>query len=364
MWPVSERSNGGAGSVGGVRQLVAGMTGPDPAVLDAARARLAGRTKPRDSLGLLEDVAVRYAAVRGAVRCGPVSACVVIAAADHGVSAYGVSAYPAEVTGQMISTVLRGGAASAVLAASVGARLAVVDCGTAAARVAEGVLDRRPASGPGGDLVLTDALRPGAAEELLDSGVRWAADRAAEGITLIGLGELGIANTTPAAALTSALLGLDAAAVCGPGTGLDAAGLRRKVDAVRAATARVGARDVLGTLTGLGGAEIAFLAGVVLGAAAARVPVLVDGVVTGAAALVAARLAPAAPGSLLAAHLSPEPAHAQQLAALGLTPMLQLNMRLGEGTGALLAVPLVRAAVAVLTEMAGFADAGVTDTGA
>jgi nicotinate-nucleotide--dimethylbenzimidazole phosphoribosyltransferase len=289
---------------------------------------------------------------------------VVIAAADHGVSAYGVSAYPAEVTGQMISTVLSGGAASAVLAASVGARLAVVDCGTASARVAEGVLDRRPTSGTGGDLVRTDALRPGAAEELLESGARWAADRAAEGLTLIGLGELGIANTTPAAALTSALLGLDAAAVCGTGTGLDAAGVRRKVEAVRAATARVGARDVLGQLTGLGGAEIAFLAGVVLGAAASRVPVLVDGVVTGAAALVAARLAPVVPGSLLAAHLSPEPAHARQLAALGLTPMLQLNMRLGEGTGALLAVPLVRAAVAVLTEMAGFADAGVTDTGA
>ena len=133
---------------------------------------------------------------------------------------------------------------------------------------------------------------------------------------------------------------------------------------MRAATARVGERDVLGRLSGLGGAEIAFLAGVVLGAAATRVPVLVDGVGTGAAALVAARLAPAVAGSLLAAHVSPEPVHLLQLAALGLTPLLRLDMRLGEGTGALLAVPVVRAAADLLTGMAGFAEAGVTDTGA
>jgi nicotinate-nucleotide--dimethylbenzimidazole phosphoribosyltransferase len=328
------------------------------------------RTKPRGSLGALEDVAVRYSAARGRVDCPPVVTSVVVAAADHGVAAYGVSAYPAEVTGQMIATIVGGGAASAVLARSVGARLAVVDCGTASPRVADGVLDRRPpappgaAIGVGGDLVRTDALPPGAVEDLLLGGARWAAEEVAEGVTLIGLGELGIANTTPAAALTASLLGVDPAAVCGPGTGLGADGLRRKVELVRAATARVGERDVLGTLSGLGGAEIAFLAGVVLGAVAASVPVLVDGVVTGAAALVAARLAPVVPGSLLAAHLSPEPAHALQLAALGLTPLLRLDMRLGEGTGALLAVPVVRAAVAVLTEMAGFVEAGVTDTGA
>lgn len=355
MWPMSEQLSH--------RRLV-DPAGPDPAVAAAARAWLAGRTKPRESLGALEDLAVRYAAVRGRVDCGPVSAAVVVAAADHPVTAYGVSAYPAEVTGQMIATITGGGAASAVLARSVGARLTVVDCGTAAARVAAGVLDRRPGDGTRGDLVRTDALSLAAAEDLLAGGTRWAADAAADGVTLIGLGELGIGNTTPAAALTGALLGVDAAAVCGPGTGLDAAGLHRKVGVVRAATARVGERDVLGTLAGLGGAEIAFLAGVVLGAATARVPVLVDGVVTGAAALVAARLAPAAAGSLLAAHLSPEPAHGLQLAALGLTPVLRLDMRLGEGTGALVAVPVVRAAAAVLTEMAGFADAGVTDTGA
>lgn len=350
---------------GEVDDLASAVPAASGSVATAARDRLDSRTKPRGSLGDLEEVAVRYAAARGRLDCGPVLAHVVVAAADHGVAVHGVSAYPAEVTGQMVGTIVRGGAASAVLADSVGARLSVVDCGTAAPRVAAGVLDGRPASPPaGGDLVHADALSREAAEQLIVSGARWARAAADAGATLVGLGELGIANTTPAAAVTAHLLGVDAAAVCGVGTGLDAAGLRRKVDVVRAALERAGDRDVLGTLRGLGGAELAFLSGVALGAAAARVPVLVDGVVTGAAALVAARLAPAVTDSLLAAHLSPEPAHALQLGSLGLTPILRLGMRLGEGTGALLAVPVVAAAVAVLTRMAGFADAGVTDTGA
>lgn len=349
-----------------LRDVLSAVAGPDESVARAARERLDGRTKPRGSLGGLEDLAVRYAAARGRLDCSPVTAAVIIAAADHAVVAHGVSAYPAEVTGQMIRTVLRGGAASAVLARSVGARLAVADCGTALERVPSGVLDRRPTAGTGsrGDMVTDDVMTAQAAQELVAAGARWAADAAAEGVSLIGLGELGIGNTTPAAALTAAVLDQEPDAVCGPGTGLDAAGVRRKATVVRSALMRAGRRDTLATLAALGGPEIAFLVGVTLGAAAERVPVLLDGVVTGAAALVAARLAPDVRGHLLAAHTSPEPAHRLQIDALGLTPILDLRMRLGEGTGALLAVPVVRAAVAVLTEMAGFADADVTDTGA
>jgi nicotinate-nucleotide--dimethylbenzimidazole phosphoribosyltransferase len=196
------------------------------------------------------------------------------------------------------------------------------------------------------------------------AGVELAAELAAADLDLVALGEMGIGNTTSAAALVAALLDVDPGSVCGRGCGLDDAGVARKVDVVRRALALHGReREPLRVLAAVGGFEIAFLAGVALGCAAERVAVLLDGFITGAAALVAARLAPASVDAMLAAHRSPEPGHAFVLEALGLEPLLDLGLRLGEGSGAALAIPLLRSSIALLNEMATFDSAGVTDAG-
>ena len=199
----------------------------------------------------------------------------------------------------------------------------------------------------------------------IDAGEALARELAGDGIGLIGIGEMGIGNTTAASALCAALLPADPAVVCGRGTGLDDEGLARKVAAVGRALEmnRVDASDPLGVLAALGGFEIALLVGVILGCRADRVPVVLDGFITGAAALVAARLEPAAVEAMIAAHRSPEPGHALLLDELGLEPLLDLRLRLGEGTGAALALPIVRSALALLDEMASFDEAGVTDAG-
>jgi nicotinate-nucleotide--dimethylbenzimidazole phosphoribosyltransferase len=195
------------------------------------------------------------------------------------------------------------------------------------------------------------------------AGAELAAELARDGVGIVALGEMGIGNTTAASAVAAALLGLDPAQVCGRGTGLDDEGVARKVDAVRRGLAANPGREPLDVLAGLGGFELAFLAGVALGCAAERVPVLLDGFITGAAALVAARLAPAAIGAMIAAHRSAEPGHGYLLDALGLQPLLELDLRLGEGSGAALALPLVANTLALLREMATFESAGVTDAG-
>jgi nicotinate-nucleotide--dimethylbenzimidazole phosphoribosyltransferase len=203
------------------------------------------------------------------------------------------------------------------------------------------------------------------AEQCIAAGAAVAAELAEEGFGIVALGEMGIGNTTSASALTAALLGVEPEQVCGPGTGVDAAGLRRKVAAVRRALEvnGVDGSDGAGSLATLGGFEIAFLAGAVLGAAGRRLVVLLDGFITGAAALAAERIEPGTSASLVAAHRSPEPGHALVLDALGLEPLLDLGLRLGEGSGAALALPLVDAALAILADMATFESAGVTDAG-
>jgi nicotinate-nucleotide--dimethylbenzimidazole phosphoribosyltransferase len=203
------------------------------------------------------------------------------------------------------------------------------------------------------------------AEQALEAGRSLAQELAAEGIGLVGVGEMGIGNTTAAAALCAALLSAAPAAVCGPGTGLDDEGVERKVAVVTRALEvnRVEASDGVGVLAALGGFEIALLAGVVLGCRAARVPVVLDGFITGAAALVAAAIEPASVEAMIAGHRSPEPGHALVLERLGLEPLLDLRLRLGEGSGAALAMPIVRGALALLNEMASFDEAGVTDAG-
>jgi nicotinate-nucleotide--dimethylbenzimidazole phosphoribosyltransferase len=283
-------------------------------------------------------------------------------AADHGVADEGVSAYPAEVTGQMLLNFARGGAAINVLCRQVGARLVVVDMGTRAAVDAPGVLDRR--IGPGTrNFTAGPAMTRAQATAALEAGIAVAGELAGDGVDLIGLGDMGIGNTTAASALTCAFTGLDPQEVTGRGTGVDDAGWARKVAAIRRALAVNAPGDPLDTAANLGGFEILGLAGVVLGAAAARLPVVVDGFITAAAALVAARLAPAAAGYLIASHRSVEVGHRALLAALGTKPLLDLELRLGEGSGAALAMPLVESAVRILHEMATFGSAGVSDSG-
>ncbi len=331
----------------------------DAAAMQAAQAELDRKTKPRGSLGRLEELAVRLAGIHGRVR--PRFA-VVVAAADHGYADERVSVYPAEVTQQMLLNFAAGGAAVSVLAREADAELIVVDAGVREPVEHPAVRDLR--IGPGtANATRGPAMSRKQALASLAAGRELA--RGLGQMTAVALGDMGIANTTAAAAIHSALLGVPAADVCGPGTGLDAHGVRHKAEVVEhalAANALLG-DDPVAVLAALGGFEIGVLAGIALGAAERRVAVVLDGFIVGAAALVAARLEPRVVDYAIAAHLSPEPGHRLGLAALGLRPLLDLELRLGEGTGAVLALPLLRAALAILADMATFESAGVTDAG-
>jgi nicotinate-nucleotide--dimethylbenzimidazole phosphoribosyltransferase len=303
---------------------------------DDARRAYDSKTKPRGSLGRLEDLGCRIAEIRGFVP-EKLEKAIVVAAGDHGVAAEGVSAYPQEVTAQMVANFAAGGAAINVLARRAGAQLLVVDRGVGAGTA-------NMTQGPA--MTAEEVERQFAAADELVAGLD---------VDVIGLGEMGIANTTSASALTAALLGVDPALVCGRGTGLDDAGVAHKVDVVRRALEVNAGAD---PLTALGGFEIAFLAGIVQACERRRIVVLLDGFITGAAAL-----ASGVRDVLIASHRSPEPGHALVLDELGLQPLLDLGLRLGEGSGAALALPLLDASIAILAEMATFGDAGVTDAG-
>ena len=330
----------------------------------AARAELDRKTKPRGSLGRLEDLAARIAAIRGTVSLEPLRAAIVVAAADHGVAAEGVSAYPQEVTRQMLANFAGGGAAISVLARATGAQLVVVDAGVVKPYVHPGIRDFRLGSGTANAAAGAAMTREQAAEAIRH-GEELARELTSAGVTVIALGDMGIANTTSASAICCALLGREPSAMCGPGTGLDATGIEHKASIVERMLEKnhPDPGDPVGVLAAVGGFEIALLTGVALGAAAERAVVVLDGFITGAAGLVAARLAPEVVGYFVASHRSPEPGHAAVLEALDLEPLLDLGLRLGEGSGAALALPLVTAAHDILVEMATFDCAGVTDAG-
>ncbi len=336
----------------------------EEAVAEAARL-LDAKTKPPGSLGRLEDLACRLAGIRGEVPARPLVPAIVVAAADHGVAARGVSAYPQEVTAQMLANFASGGAAICVLAREAEARLVVVDAGVIGAAEIAGIRSEIVDGMRGtDDLTLGPAMPRSTAVGAVERGISLAHELADDGVEIVGLGEMGIGNTTAASALAAVLLAADPDQVCGLGTGIDDDGLARKVDAVRRgldanALPNPGA-DATDALAAVGGLEIAFLVGLCLGAAARRVPILLDGFISGTAALVAERMQPATVDSMIAATRSPEPGHAFVLEALGLEPLMDLSLRLGEGTGAALALPLVRSAIAILTDMATFDSAGVS----
>jgi nicotinate-nucleotide--dimethylbenzimidazole phosphoribosyltransferase len=338
---------------------------PEEAAAAEVARRLDAKTKPPGSLGRLEDLACRLAAIRGEVPSAPLAPAIVVAAADHGVAARGVSAYPQEVTAQMLATFAGGGAAICVLAREAGARLVVVDAGVLDAPEIAGVRSEIVDGIRGtGDFTLGPAMSRSTAIGAIERGIALSHDLADEGVGVVGIGEMGIGNTTSASALAAALLAVDPVRVCGPGTGVEGSGLARKLDAVRRGLEANGLpdrdADPIDVLAAVGGVESAFLVGVCLAAAARRVAVVLDGFITGAAALVAGRMRPTSTASMIAATRSPEPGHALVLEALGLEPLLDLRLRLGEGTGAALALPLVRSAIAIVVDMATFDAAGVS----
>jgi nicotinate-nucleotide--dimethylbenzimidazole phosphoribosyltransferase len=334
----------------------------DVEVARAAQAELDAKTKPRGSLGELEPLACRIAAARRTPTPGRLRAALVLAAGDHGYARRGVSAYPQEVTGQMLAAFARGGAAIDVLARETGLRLVVVDAGVREAVDHPAIRPLRLGPGTADATAGTAMSRDDAIAGLL-AGADIAEELAADGYGIVATGDMGIGNTTAAAAVCAALLPAEPQAVCGRGTGVDDEGLGRKVETVRLALGANGSElaDPVGVLAAVGGYELAVLAGVCLGGAATDTVVLLDGFVTGAAALVAARLAPAAAGFMVASHRSPEPGHALVLAELELRPLLDLGLRLGEGSGAALALPLLEGALVLLSDMATFESAGVTD---
>lgn len=346
-----------------LRDLAARIRPLDPALLDAAQARLDDLTKPPGSLGRLEEVARRLAAIQKTVKPVVGRKRLFTFAGDHGVTEEGVSAFPREVTPQMVLNFLRGGAAINVLTRHVGAESVVVDMGVDYDfGGAAGLVDAKVARGTR-NLARGPAMTRGEALQALATGVRLASAAREEGVSLAGIGEMGIGNTTPASALLAAFTGLDPDEVVGRGTGVDDEGLRRKAEVVRRGLEvnRPDPSDPLDVLAKLGGFEIAGMAGLCLGGAAAGLPVVVDGFIATAAALVATRLAPAAADYLFLSHLSQERAHIRLVEHLGQRPLLVLDLRLGEGTGAALAMGIIEASAKILSEMATFSEAGVSN---
>lgn len=367
-WAVHEGRWGQRGLPGAkpaslLTDTVAAIRPPDGAAEAAARDRQAQLTKPPGSLGVLEDLSVRLAGMAG--ECPPPlpePAAVAVFAADHGVHAQGVTPWPQEVTAQMVANFLASTAVVNVIAAQVGAEVCVVDVGVAAELpAAPGLLPRKVRRGTA-DMTAEPAMTLQEARQAVETGIETARDLVTAGNQCLITGDMGIANTTASAALIAAFTGADPVEVTGRGTGVDDATLAHKVDVVRRALERhqPDPADPLGTLAAVGGLEHAALAGYLLGAAALRVPVVLDGVIACAAALAAVALCPDAAGYLVAGHRSTEPGASRALSALGLRPLLDLDMRLGEGSGAVLALPIVQTAARVLRDVATFDSAGVS----
>lgn len=348
-------------------QTCAAIVLPCPVAAAQAQARLDCKTKPRGSLGHLEELACQLAAIYRTPRPEPPAKAVVVMAADHGVAEEGVSAYPQEVTGQMLRNFAAGGAAINVLAGLQQARVIVVDMGSkeGVRDQGSGVRDHR--LGPGtANVRRGSAMSRETAIRAVEIGIALARELHEAGVGVLAVGEMGIANTTAASAIAAVLLDQPAERVTGRGTGADDERLLRKIQTIQDALSinRPNPADPLDVLAKVGGFEIGGLVGVTIGAAACKMAVVLDGFITGASALIAAALCPTVRDYLIAAHRSPEPGHALILRHLGLRPLLDLEMRLGEGTGAVLALSLLEASLRLLRDMATFAAAGVTDAGA
>ncbi len=343
-------------------QILQAIQPLDKAAMQAARQRQDNLTKPQGSLGRLEELSIRIAGIKGNALPRLEHKAIITMAADHGVVAEGVSAYPQEVTAQMVFNFLRGGAAINVLAQHIGARVVVVDMGVASDLEAHpGLIHKN--IGPGThNMALGPAMSRLQAVNAIEAGIEVLEDQIDRGLDIVGTGDMGIGNTTASSAICAAITGEPAEKVTGRGTGVHDQQLAHKIVVIQRALAvnQPDPQDALDVLSKVGGFEIGGLAGVILAAAAHRIPVVIDGFISGAAALIATGLSATAKDYLIAAHLSAEPGHRAIMQHLELVPLLNLEMRLGEGTGAALSISLAEAAVKILTRMATFAEAGVS----
>lgn len=347
-----------------VQEAIASVPALDAAWRERAKSRLNSLTKPLGSLGRLEEIAARLVAIREQELPPCSSKAIFTLAADHGVTEEGVSAYPKEVTRQMLLNFLSGGAAINVLCRHFGIHVVVVDIGVDADTSGlPGLVEMKVARGTK-NMARGPAMTRVEANSGLKNGITLATRAEKEGRDLVGTGEMGIGNTTAASAIAAVLGGKTVAAVTGKGTGLDDAGLRHKVSVIEQALLvnRPEPSDAMDVLSKVGGFEIAGLAGLTLGASARRIPVVIDGFISTAAAAIAVAMQPRVRDFLFAAHQSSEPGHHALLQFIGIEPLLNLDMRLGEGTGAALAMPLLEAAARLMKEMATFSSAGVSES--
>ncbi|HEX7474895.1 MAG TPA: nicotinate-nucleotide--dimethylbenzimidazole phosphoribosyltransferase [Dehalococcoidales bacterium] len=335
----------------------------DKNAMSLAKARQDTLTKPTGSLGRLEELSIQLAGIQGKFKPQIKEKAVVVMAADHGVAAEGTSAYPQEVTAQMLLNLVRGGAAINVISRQIGARVIVVDIGVAGKTPAFlGIVHRKIAAGTQ-NMAKGPAMTTQQATEAIEAGIEIVKKEISKGLDIVGTGEMGIGNTTASSAICAVMTGKAVEEVTGRGTGVDDKGLKHKIEIIKTAI-EVNKPDPakpLEVLAKVGGLEIAGLAGVILGAAANRVPVMIDGFISGAAALIAGGLCPHCKDYMIPGHVSVEPGHKILLAHLGLKPLLSLDMRLGEGTGGALGMVVAEASCRILSEMATFAEAGVSD---
>lgn len=328
-----------------------------------AQARQDTLTKPQGSLGRLEELSIQVAGITGQARPRIEDKVIVTMAGDHGVVAEGVSAYPSEVTVQMVYNFLRGGAGISVLARHVGARVVVVDMGVAGELEPHPDLVNRKVAFGTRNMAQGSAMSHAQAIQAIEAGIEVVEQELVKGMDIVGVGDMGIGNTTLASAITAAITGAPVAEVTGRGTGIDDEQLRHKIEVIEQALAlnQPDPDDPLDVLAKVGGFEIGGIAGVAIGAAAHHIPVVLDGFIAGAGALIAVELAPQVKDYMIAAHCSVEIGHRLILDHLGLTPLFYLGLRLGEGTGAALGISIVEAAVKILNEMATFSQAGVSE---
>jgi nicotinate-nucleotide--dimethylbenzimidazole phosphoribosyltransferase len=335
----------------------------DQNAMASALARQDMLTKPQGSLGRLEKLSIQIAGVTGQARPKIQQKVVTVMAGDHGVVEEGVSAFPQEVTPQMVFNFLSGGAAINVLAKHVGARVVIVDMGVASPMDAHPRLISRKVALGTANIAKGPAMTRAQAEESILSGIEIVEAEIAKGLDILATGDMGIGNTTPSAAIACVVTGKSASEIVGRGTGVDDEGLHRKILAVEQALKinKPDKQDGLDILSKVGGFEIGGLAGAILGAAANHRPVVIDGFISTAAAIIAATIAPQVKDYLIAAHCSQELGHRLMMEWLGVTPLLDMHMRLGEGTGAALAMSVVEASCKILDEMATFDEAGVSE---
>ena len=346
-----------------IRNTVNAIAPLDGEAMAQARSRQDQLTKPRGSLGRLEELSIQLAGIRREAVPRLSRKVIITMAGDHGVVAEGVSAYPREVTAQMVYNFLRGGAAINVLARCTGARIVVVDMGVAASLAPHPQLILKKV-GPGtADMARGPAMSRKQALQSIQAGIEVFEEELSKGLDIVGTGDMGIGNTTPSSAICAVITGEAVEGVTGRGTGVDDIQLSQKIAVIKQSLLvnRPDPTDPLDVLSKVGGFEIGGLAGVMLGAAAHRIPVVIDGFISGAAALIATGLCPELKNYLIASHVSVEAGHQAILRHMGLKPLLDLDMRLGEGTGAALGIFLAEAAARILAEMATFAEAGVSD---